>query len=284
MRPLTKIKPPASQFTHDIHNVMISALGDFCNICERKLYDVALVWNRKNGALEFGVVSGRQWKELLILCHNCADNYAKDKKDATQLLLPDEALTFTLNNSSPFVYELKKTTTHYTDENGSIIEEAQGESVIVSGNTPEAQATIQAFALNTPYYNDSAAAFTIPMVMYLSLEDRRVEERTKAWNNASAIAAVLKQFSTDDALQTQALIINIRHQLLATGFWSTWITALSASGLSLDTIKAVLGIEPAPGPSAKKIAVKKVSKKIQSDTKGPGNHNPMPGTNDQWMQ
>ncbi|MFX8664594.1 hypothetical protein ABTM59_19155, partial [Acinetobacter baumannii] len=76
--------------------------------------------------------------------------------------------------------------------------------------------------LNSPYYNAQEKRFDIPYAAYASMQEQRVEIRTKVWQNAEIQA---KRWGEEDEVSLKNSIKS-QIQLMAyyQGCWSIWVT------------------------------------------------------------
>ncbi|MCU7247442.1 hypothetical protein [Pseudomonas koreensis] len=204
----------------------MSAFGHFCAFCERPLPDKAWVWNARTGeCLEEDSRDIQDWQFLYLLDHNChkAQQCASAQGlDPSVLLLPASESGFTPLLDSPLRYQMQPVERVLVDERGKKSSETI-DQVVVSGITDQANATIRYFALNTPYYKSDQNELEIPLGDYLSLEDRRMDQRTLVWKNAEMVALNVRNAETFEL----GRVVTEQFRLLAgsMGFWSSSVTA-----------------------------------------------------------
>lgn len=189
--------------------------------------DRVWAWNAQSRAFARLRATESEWDQLLLLCHNCQDSALASEAagKGNVLLLPDRDRTFAIEDRSPFSYDLQPVERILLDDEGAPIGSPETvEMALVQGTTPAAQATIDYFTLNTPYYDPAGNVMRIPHSDYLSLVDRRVDLRTEAWQRAAVEAEKLKQ--ADDPHLQKALRVVIAQMIEGRGFWSTWATVL----------------------------------------------------------
>ena len=257
MRPVTKPPaPPATDGQVSI-NHLFNALGPYCSSCEMPLPGLAYVWHPRTGVQPTEVMAAGDWHEALLLCRNCADaTIAAPPAPPANAgeLRPDHDLTFKLGAVSPFSYALQPAQHQLlSDETGAPTGAPSPVSiVVVHAQSPQAQATLDRFALNTPYFNAAANTVSVPETHHEQLLDRRLDMRSQAWQHASEIAELLAQ--TSDEPTRKALVDTARRLAEAVGFWSVWATVLWSKHQDPALLAAVLmpggGAAPPPPRSA----------------------------------
>lgn len=212
---------------HAPSGLLMNAFGHFCAFCERPLLDESWVWDARTGrCVDDAPGSAADWTHLYLLDRNCYEaQLAAPPVDPATLLLPDQAGAFDPSRpDSPLAYTLQRLTRVLTDETGRHTGPAESIAcVIVTGKTPQARATIDHFALNTAYYRADSQLLAIPEKAFLQLADRRMEQRTLAWQRAADVAGKMRQ--APRAALGYALAEQLRLLVGAMGFWSSCVSA-----------------------------------------------------------
>jgi hypothetical protein len=203
----------------------MDALGSYCSTCERRLTDDSRAWHAQRRNFVASPAPPADWPELLVLCLNCAEAAKAASAQTDALLLPDRDRTFSVNGISPFVYVLESVQLVFLDERGAPDGPPEtAERALVKATNTAAQATIDYFALNTPYYDPATSTFRIPRADKFAMVDRRVDLRTEAWTTAKTFGEELRD-DPEPSLR-RALSTQIRQMIQGSGFWSTWATVL----------------------------------------------------------
>jgi hypothetical protein len=190
------------------------------------------------------------------------------------ILWPDHDDTFSLTGDSPFTYGLSEIRVWYLDDEGRPEgEPAIEQHAIVRGSTPEAEATVRLFALNSIYYEEGAGELRIPRAAYLRMDDSRLQERTAAWQRAEQAAAVVAQ--ADSGFTRTLLLDQIRVMASMTGFWSVWATVFWKRFEDMEIVRRVT-IEPLRKSMIEGAGLE--GGVGQPFFAGPGPHNAFPGT------
>lgn len=218
----------------------MNQIGTYCSICERPLLAENLIWNKRTGEVGAGRPSADSWPDLLVLCHNCAECQAATRERVgDDLLLPDEGVTFRLDERSPFRYTIEEARRIIVDENGDPMQPPETIAVaLVHGTTPQARNTVERFQLNTPYYDEGSRTLTIPHLHHMSMLDRRVNMRTQVWRDAEKVADTfpkLKEWNTNTAY-----LRFLQRLIQAAGFWSVWATVLAPMLGDRELIRLIL--------------------------------------------
>jgi hypothetical protein len=216
----------------------MDATGAFCHLCECRLTDYSRVVDKRTGSNINGVVKPDAVQNILLTCEICFKSMHRQQiklQLLSNLLYPDEQLTFSINKKiSPFTYE-KKEVVRYLDNIPEKIE-----MVVIDGNTESARQTINLFLLNTAYYDDANNSLRIPLNDYLSAKDLRVQQRTNTWNLAVDFTNRYKQVKESNLSLSQAILEQGRLLAAATGHWSVWATVLWQELSDLNVLSAVL--------------------------------------------
>jgi hypothetical protein len=294
MRPVRKPELPDHAFGLAADVLLMQCLGEYCSLCERPLPAEAWVWDKatatasSTGIVETEIaelpfvqpmvpVQRSSWRHMLLLDHNCYLAQAGRAREAKpgDLLYPDDLpACFQLSRSSPITYSLEDATIIVLDERGGVANQWPDKRVIAQGATEAAQATIEFFELNTRYYaagsGGSRSEFRIPLADFQSLADRRVDQRTRVWHQAMDLAQLVRTARAQDREQETSalnmLISQARLWIAAAGFWATWATVL---GKALDYDSDLLS--------------RLLSPTGRDWSAGPGAHNLLPGTRDDWL-
>ncbi len=210
MRPVDKPSIPATPATAA---ALMDAIGGYCSACERPLAPELRLWHPKLGLLRGRSVPGEVWVEALLLCGNCAE--ASHAAGAGGLL-PNRDVTFRIDDS-PLAYALESVRDIELDDAGKPLgPPSEILRVIVRGRTPKARATVDRFALNTPYFDAGDNTLQIPRSDRLTLADRRLDMRTAAWNNAVESARRIREAAPP---LRASLAENLRKIVGYSGFW-----------------------------------------------------------------
>ncbi|MGH2944911.1 MAG: hypothetical protein ACRDPC_01335 [Solirubrobacteraceae bacterium] len=190
-----------------------------------------------------GKLRREQWPHLLLLCPNCAAGAAAGAGAGREPgLLPHRDVTFTVDDESPFAYELRRLRAVADDELMDV------ERVIVVGRSPAAVATIDYFALNTPFHDpqtDELRLLPDDDLGLVEFDDPRLEARTLVWRHADACAARIEAASAE---QRPALLSTMAEVVSVWGCWSVWATVLRPR-LDQPTLLALLRGRPEHFPS-----------------------------------
>jgi hypothetical protein len=282
MRPVAKTSVPSTELAaHPALALLINVLGPYCSYSERLLPDVAGVWNAQAGAAQPPEKpAADDWDNLLPVDVATLAAAAANMKPA-DVLRPDRDVTFTVTDASPLVYALEPVQVIYLDDEGKPRGDAVTEQhVIVHGRTDRAKATIDAFALNTRYFDAGRGELRIPRSDYLSMVDTRLHDRKRVWDRATEAASAAA--SIDQPAMRNLLLDQIRLTASGSGYWSVWATvfwqrfrdAAMLRRLLMEPpeslrrtlqMRAATGVEPAPHST------------------GPGPHNAFPGTRSDWL-
>jgi hypothetical protein len=263
MRPIKKPPLPDHAFGTSASALLLQTLGEYCSVCEEPIPDVHHVWHKRLGVEVRGAIEPGEWVNVLLLSHNAF--LSQLGKLPNGLLFPDDHITYIGMQASPFRYEKKLATEHFTaDDNVTILETRKTEFVIVVGRTQQATDTIEFFKLNSAFYDASTSTVKIARSVYHACFDRRLQQRTAAWDEAESVATALLSISgnaPEDEETREAIVRQGRRVAAATGFWSTWAAALAMRGVDSKRIRSMLLPPALPWE------------------RGPGPHNPFPGTN-----
>jgi hypothetical protein len=262
VRPILKYRLPDALFAIPPSDLLLQTFGEYCSVSEQPLPSQHFVWHKRLAIEVAALVSQTDWRDLLLLSENSF--LAQLGKLPQPLLFPDESLSFSFDGQGPIEYKLKPVEWVFRDEDGKEVAREKGDAVIAFGRTDVATATIEYFALNTQFYHPGDASFFIPLSARRSGFDRRVQQRTAAWHVATKFAEAWLQ--TVDQLGTNRELIESAaaqgsRLAAATGYWSTWASALAWQKVPPEHIRNILLPKPLPWEA------------------GPGPHNPFPGTN-----
>jgi hypothetical protein len=267
MRPITKPSLPDHAFGSPVSALLMQCFGEYCSVSEQPIPSANYAWSKGNRAEVTGRIARSEWHDVLLLSENSF--IAQIGKTAAQLLFPDDPqpLTFNLDGPTPFIYELQGVTFVIVDE-ANREKRSTGKAVIVKGKTEAAIATIDYFDLNTQFFNAADNVFRVPLDVYLSGFDRRVTQRTQAWQIAAdyGTAILNHRMVLPDEEQLGPQIAQGQRLVAATGYWSTWASCLHAMGVDMTILRRLL----LPFTQAGTLLPWEI---------GPGPHNPYPGTN-----
>jgi hypothetical protein len=242
MRPLLKLMPRNAPPGGNIQSLLFQATGAYCHLCESRLSDYSQVTDKQTGSA-MNAATAAQWPALLLLCEGCFRAQQKTMQEAPEAvspLYPDEQRSFSLDKgTSPFTYE-KRMVAHYsTDEQGTTLSEAvQEEMVLVKGATAEAQATINKYKLNSPYYDAKNNAFRVtldgPGI------DIRVYQRTQMWGLISDFVDRYKKLLAIEPALAHLMLKQGKILAASSGFWSIWATLLWEGTADRKVLSAIL--------------------------------------------
>jgi hypothetical protein len=249
---------------------LIQAFGPYCATCERVLNDDCWLWFPASGFVypadyPFPIPHDLvEWGPPLLLDHCCA-RAAYEKQDAYldhyagALWLPE--FPTGPYPTPPFEYGPADITVISTRDGGDMAARSET-SVLVRPMSPAAELTIHYFALNSPRFDPVRDVREVRASEENACIDRRVEDRTHAWTRAhEAVSALLDaEGLTGD---TRRFDNQLRLTIADSGFWSVWATVLHQRlpDADLRRIDHILGLPADPEPR-----------------RGPGPHNPFPGT------
>jgi len=169
----------------------------------------------------------------LLLCVNCErDQAASDPVDPDTLVLPVKETTFTLDDSSPFVYEQVELNLNLIDEEGMGRIEAAN-LVVVRATTERAWLTAQLFGID--FGAGDQGEITLLRSEWLGWHDPRIRLRTQAWAGAHAMGRRLTEGSIS-ALD----LVGARKLVSVVGFVSVWATVLR-DYVDIDTVGQLVG-------------------------------------------
>ncbi|MFT4847690.1 MAG: hypothetical protein ACI8ZO_000281 [Flavobacteriales bacterium] len=293
MRPLKRSKLLKQAFSFNAHDLLMDHHGTYCSISEEPLPDHSLVINSLTGEEVKEKIASKDWPKLLLISAATAQAMkGKDPKLLKKMILPHQYDSFSIDDDSPFIYELKMVAISKLDDDGNIVEGPQAQAkVIVSATTPEAQATIDFFELNTKYYNAEKNHIEYILSEYNARHDHRVEHRTAAWMRAThAIETHLK--AKRMGMDTTHLIPFLRNFVDSTGYWSCWASVIWKLTNSSLLLKQIMQ-QPSESPAVIKRANLEENALLESKSRkqskmihefiGSGPHHIFPGTQNTWL-
>ncbi|MFJ4375221.1 hypothetical protein ACIP1T_21785 [Pseudomonas japonica] len=276
MRPL--LRPPLPDQVRGRYtaaSLLMSAFGHFCAFCERPLPDQHWVWNARTGTcLDRESYDVDDWPHLYLLDHNCHQaQQASSAIDPGTLLLPTAENVFDLRGESQLHYSLQPLLRTLLDDDARPVTHQLVPSVLIIGRSAPALATIDYFKLNTRYYDDETQTLRIPWQDHLSLEDRRMEQRTRTWLEAEALAKrVLRSFSYG----LQAVVIQqFRQTAGVSGYWSAAATA--AARMRDPELRRRIFVDAAE-PAGRDVFIEGFNPGESALFRGSGPHHTFPGT------
>jgi hypothetical protein len=237
---------------------LVGRLGEYCSYCEIPL-GVNLAVEHKQPKADSKVDAG-DWDNLLLACTNC--NSRKSSKGATDRKSDKGADKDSIESWAMFPdnknyrrsylkYSKQKRSKAQLRAAGLLAEKPladdkeEFERVWVEPNGTSLYADrlkemIKVVGLN---------AFRVDEVDPKA-SDRRVRNRTIAWDRATDLAAVLKK---TDTLWRPIILAQIRETAVATGFWSVWVTVFdpTKSGATKEELEALFGAASFPGTNHK---------------------------------
>ncbi len=265
----------------------MQTLGEYCSISEMPLHAEAHVWHKAEFSSITNSGTGRQtttrkitpdeWDQVLLI-----DTYSYSATKSSKVLAeslfawPDEMITFSVGPDSPFHYALEEITQiTFADGTDTVADEQSIKRVVVKGNTEAAQNTIDHFALNTRYYNETDKTLSITQTDLDGRADPRLDLRTNAWNNAMEFMENLAKAEGNERIYS-TLIGMGRMIISGNGFWSTWATVIRQFTKDDNVYQSMLF---QPQEDRKNRAHSLGVDERQADYfLGPGPHNVFPGT------
>jgi uncharacterized protein (TIGR02646 family) len=195
---------------HVFGEALLRNIGEYCSYCEAALCG--------NAAVEHIVSKSTQpqmensWVNFLLACVNC--NSAKGSKVGTATELANyifpcdcrvDPADASVDSYSAYTYSL---------ENGHAVVNVD------TARSPEIQArarnTLRLVGLDQPYADSGTAS------------NRRIENRTLAWNTAHQLATLLSPVCGPNGILDSLAVSLLKQQIMGTalslGFWSVWIT------------------------------------------------------------
>lgn len=224
MRPLSRPSLPSNESGFYHEGWIIQEFGDFCMISEDRLSH-SYLWDRKTGHPLSVIKNEEEWDHALLLCQECYRYAMKNSQhtDLTSLLYPDQTVaSFDLENKTGIFYTLEDIQWTVYKENHDIHLSQLRPMVIAQAADPQAEASIQFFQLNSPYYNAAQKCLNIPHDAYLMRQEQRIEIRTQAWMNAKLQAQRWRE--EQDSFPRSALKTQIQLMASYQGCWSIWMT------------------------------------------------------------
>jgi hypothetical protein len=281
MRPF--VRPPWNPdwSRHVLVDVVFEQLGRYCAACERPLTVGAFLYEVTSGRLIGGQASAAGFGDVLPLCDSCAgaalgteatvENAltAVGPPPAAEVLRPDLDLTFSLGEESPLRYERRT-----IDVDG-----VPTELVLVVGADTRGQATVQHYALNTPFATGPTAeqGLQFPPGTSLAWPDPRLELRTQAWDLASGLVPLL---GSSDSTLRELMISQARIAIRYAGFWSVWATVLAEAFDDPGLLARLLL------PSRRNAAAARLASQGATPAAGAGltgHAGDFPGTRTEWL-
>ena len=265
--------------------LLMAAFGPFCMLSERPLPSGSYVW-RTGTAREMGDAPAMadDWNDLYLLDE--ATFAAVSEQDAPKdILLPDRASTFRLQDS-PFVYGLEEVRIVFLDEEGEPMGEPTMERLaVVRGTTPEAERTIEAFALNTRWFDADNKELRMPHVAYLSMDDHRLHERTIAWRRAEQAADLVRQALAQGLEESIGMLLDqVRLTANAAGYWSVWATVLWRELEDRDMVLRSVSMPEEDVAHGLALLAETDKREVIREHLGYGPHNAFPGTRVDWLK
>jgi hypothetical protein len=282
MRPVTK--PPASSMESGpiATGHLFNAIGPYCSTCEMPLPGIAFVWRPGKAPEAAEHITAEEWPDALLLCRACAVASLTAASWFMSLeiagLRPDRDLTFRLGDQSPFIYELRPVRRRLLDnETGRPKGKGRASpAVIVRACSPAARATLDGFALNTFYFDETENRVGVPEAYDQALLDRRLELRTEAWTIATQVVGLLA--AADEPAARAAILATARRLAAAVGFWSVWATVLwdktGDRGLAADVLM--------PG-GARDLAEPALARREDREAAQPAASSHFAGTRADWL-
>jgi hypothetical protein len=227
---------------------LVRRLGEYCSYCEVPL-GVKLAVEHKDPKRNPGV-DPEAWSNLLLACTNC-NSRKRDKRswegDITSwAMFPDNKL---YQRSDLTFSKEKRTKTQLREwgllEKGKAADDDKQKCDFVwveakakSAHRERLERMIRLAGLNAFSLADADP----------KQSDRRVRNRTLAWDRATRLAQLLRDNDEPDILE------QIRQTAIATGFWSVWVTVfeseLPKSAGRNKQLEYLFGAQTFPGTRA----------------------------------
>ncbi|HQR35478.1 MAG TPA: HNH endonuclease [Blastocatellia bacterium] len=222
---------------------LIANLGEYCSYCEVPLGVNLAVEHLLS---KTSSLNAEDWDNLLLACTNCNShkrNKTKSSKDLVKYFWPSKRYPDGFNTYDMMVYRKEAKTVeqlandevflwpptsrlqnlypnHSTQTYDQVWVYPSPTYATNQAKTKKIKDTILLMGLNdfTPDDNDPRAS------------DRRVANRTIAWDRATRLAGYLEPYYRNPAGNQGAINLlkaQIKETAIATGFWSVWMTVFS---------------------------------------------------------
>jgi hypothetical protein len=219
-------------------------IGCYCSICEMPVY-VSDAVTGKGSCAAGAAATLADWEHLLLACEFCQAHRAQDVVDVSACLWPDTDATFSLDDRSPFVHELRQVALVLTDDAANVVHRSSTSLglIVANASSPDAaraQRTLDLFQLNSPHYDAATNTYALPLSARGS--DRRIELRTEAWGIVLRTIDTLNEARamTEAPAYYEGLVKLVAGLAQFTGFWSVWMSALWSAFHDRDLIRNVL--------------------------------------------
>src|SRR5579862_3510501 len=133
MRPVIKPTLPDSAFAASASAVLMQNFGEYCSVTEEPIPAEHRVWHKISGAEILGPIDPWEWANVLLVSENAF--LSQLGKVPQALAYPDDDVTFSLTQPSPFLYKLETVTVVKEVEEGRWDTPTSEELVIVKGTT-----------------------------------------------------------------------------------------------------------------------------------------------------
>jgi hypothetical protein len=235
MRPILKPNLLANAISDSRGHLLLAAIGPYCSFCERSLLAEFWLLDASTGVILEPESSVADWAQLLLVCYDCAETHRRAILQPTgdsleDVLLPDRHETFKFADDAPFRYALEAVVVNDQSASGELRRRSPRRRVVVRGTTPEAVATVRHFGLNTRYW-DGEATLNILDAEQSSGLDRRIDQRTEAWQMATEVIPIVRAAlpppvmgSAAVGLDNEPVVQMCRALATHQGFWSTFAT------------------------------------------------------------
>jgi hypothetical protein len=156
----------------DLRWRLLEAFGEYCSYCEMPIGQLEIEHHKLHK--KWGkTLERKDWKHLLLICHDCRRHLNREKLNVTDLssyLWPDTDLTFSLHpDHTPFLYE--KILIEYKIADGRKVHSTEEKYFVTVRANPKlklsiykkAQKTIDLFQLNTrPFFTKQSHGLNPP--------------------------------------------------------------------------------------------------------------------------
>jgi hypothetical protein len=245
---------------------LIANIGEYCSYCEVPL-GVNLAVEHMLSKTQS--INAEDWNNLLLACTNCNSHKldkTKDEQSLTNYFWPSIANTSAFNTFDMLTYRKEPKTVAqltaagvfvwpptsrpqnlYPDYGTQTYDQVwvYPSAIYAADNatTQKIRDTILLMGLNdfTPGDNDPKAS------------DRRVLNRTTAWDRAERLAALLATYYNPAPTNLPAIALlkeQIKQAAIATGFWSVWMTVFKRQAFKDDNTRKQLLRDLFINPSA----------------------------------
>jgi HNH endonuclease len=225
---------------------LVERLGEYCSYCEVPL-GVNLAVEHMLSKTQS--INDKDWNNLLLGCTNCNSHKSDKTVDKTVLsryFWPSISNSRNFNTFDMLTYELKETTVSNLVAAGVLKDKKS-----YPDKTTAKYTYVWVYPSATPPYKANRAKI-LDTILMMGLNDftpedsdpkasdRRLFNRTTAWQRAKAMANLLSNYYQANQQDSQAALLlrdQIKETAIATGFWSVWVTVFKAGNFQNDTLR-----------------------------------------------